>query len=136
MLQRVLLSFLTLIFSAGLALGQGSISGTVKDAVSGEAIIGANVILQGTTIGSTTDVEGKFIISKVDAGSYTLLVSFITYKTNTIPDVVVEDAKKITFDITLAEDASELQEVVVQATRQTDTDFELLRSIKEAKLVV
>ncbi|MFM7851755.1 MAG: TonB-dependent receptor domain-containing protein [Flammeovirgaceae bacterium] len=122
-------------FSLG-ALAQGSIGGTVKDVKTGEAIIGANVVIQGTTIGSATDVEGNFLIHNVKEGTYTIVVSYVTYKTNTIPDVVVGTAKRVTLDIPLAEDVAELSEVVVTATRQTDTDFDLLKTIKENKLVV
>jgi TonB-dependent receptor len=123
-------------FTSALTFGQGSITGVVKDAVTGEAIIGANVLIQGTSTGASTDVEGKFEISKLAAGTYNVQVSFITYKTNLITDVVVEDAKRVNLEIPLAEESSQLQEIVIQAKRQTDTDFELLRSIKESKLVV
>jgi outer membrane receptor protein involved in Fe transport len=133
---RITLTCLMLIFGFSLALAQGSISGAVKDAKSGEAIIGANVVIDGTTTGAAADVEGNFDITQVKAGTYTLKVSSITYKTHVIPNVVVESGKKITLDIVLSEDVSALQEVVVQAQRQTDTDFELLRTIKEARLVV
>ncbi|HTJ52518.1 MAG TPA: TonB-dependent receptor [Cyclobacteriaceae bacterium] len=136
MLRRILLSLLSLMFTSALTFGQGSITGVVKDAVTGEAIIGANVLIQGTSTGASTDVEGKFEISKLAAGTYNVQVSFITYKTNLITDVVVEDAKRVNLEIPLAEESSQLQEIVIQAKRQTDTDFELLRSIKESKLVV
>ncbi|HEY8935822.1 MAG TPA: TonB-dependent receptor [Cyclobacteriaceae bacterium] len=136
MLRRILLSLLSLTFASALTFGQGSITGVVKDAVTGEAIIGANVLIQGTSNGASTDVEGKFEISKLTAGTYNIQVSFITYKTNIVTDVVVEDAKRVNLEIPLAEESSQLQEIVIQAKRQTDTDFELLRSIKESKLVV
>jgi outer membrane cobalamin receptor len=125
-----------MMFVSFAAYSQGTIAGNVKDTKTGEAVIGANVVIQGTTQGSATDVEGNFIINNVKEGTCALQVSSVTYKTHTIPNVVVETAKKITIDIALQEDVSELQEVVVQGTRQTDTDFDLLRSIKEAKVVV
>jgi TonB-dependent receptor len=136
MLRRILLSVSLLCLVTTLMLAQGSISGVVKDAKSGESIVGANVIVQGTQIGATTDIDGNFIIPKIGSGTYTLQVSFITYKTHLIPDVIVENAKKTSLTINLSEDVTELKEVVVQGTRQMDTDFELLRSIKEAKLIV
>jgi len=134
-MQKIYVLALVSIISFG-AFSQGSIVGTVKDVKTGEAIIGANVVIQGTTIGSATDVEGNFLINNVKEGTYTIVVSYVTYKTNTIPDVVVGTAKRVTLDIPLAEDVAELSEVVVTATRQTDTDFDLLRSIKESKVVV
>ncbi len=135
MLQRIYSALLFSLLSVSLAFGQGSISGTVKDSKTGEAVIGANVIIQGTTIGAPTDIEGKFLISNVKAGTYALQISSITYKAHTVPDVVVEDAKRINIDIQVSEDVSTLEEVVVTGTRQTDTDFELLRAIKETKVI-
>jgi CarboxypepD_reg-like domain/TonB-dependent Receptor Plug Domain len=134
-MQKVYFLALVLLSSFA-AYSQGSIAGNVKDAKTGEAVIGANVIIQGTTQGSPTDIDGNFLINNVQEGTYSLQVSSITYKTHTIPNVLVETAKKISIDIALHEDVSELQEVVVQGTRQTDTDFDLLKSIKEAKVVV
>ena len=55
------------------ALSQGTITGTVKDVKTGEAIIGANVVIQGTTIGSATDVEGNFLINNVKEGNVWLI---------------------------------------------------------------
>src|SRR5258706_11066403 len=129
-------ALLLLSFSSTVSFGQGSIAGVVTDAKTKEPVIGANVVIQGTSIGAAADAEGKFLISKLAAGAYTLQVTSMTYKTHLIPNVVVEDAKRVTVDVPLSEDVSELREVVVTSGRAYDTDFELLRSIKEMKLVV
>jgi TonB-dependent receptor len=136
MLQRLFTLGLFLLISSGAAFAQGSIAGTITDAKTGEAIIGANVVITGTTKGSATDIEGKYTISNVAAGTYDLTISYITYKTYVASAVVVENAKRVTVDIKLQEESTELAEVVVQAARQTDTDFELLKTIKEAKVIV
>jgi len=136
MSRKVLFASFILMSLAGVALGQGSIAGTVTDKTTGETIIGANVLVQGTTFGASTDLEGRFLITNVPAGSYSLQISFVTYKTHLIPDVVVESGKRVTIDVVLSEDVSELQEIVVTGTRQIDNDFSLLSSIRESKLVV
>lgn len=135
MLQRLLTLSLLVLVTSGAAFAQGSIAGTITDAKTGEAIIGANVIIVGTTTGSATDIDGKYAITNVPAGTYDVQISYITYKTYIAPTVVVENARRVTLDIKLQEEATELAEVVVQAARQTDTDFELLRTIKEAKVI-
>lgn len=135
MLRKILfaLCFLT----STLVLAQtGTIKGIVTDAKTGEPVIGANAVIQGTTIGAATDIEGKFTINNVKPGTYNLAVSFITYKTHVIPDVVVESAKISSIEIQLQEDATELQEVVVTGTREINNDLALLSAIKESKLVV
>ena len=66
MLRHFLLAFF--VFASLQGFSQGSIAGRVTDAKSGEAIIGANVVIQGTTQGSPTDLEGNFLINNVKEG--------------------------------------------------------------------
>ncbi len=134
-MQKIYLFVLASIISFS-ALSQGSIGGTVKDVKTGEAVIGANVVIKGTTIGSSTDIDGSFLINNVNEGTYSIEVTSVGYKTNIILDVAVETAKRLTLTIPLAEDVAELSEVVVTAARQTDTDFDLIKTIKDNKLVV
>ena len=129
-MQKVYL-FLVFLITSIQGFSQGTIAGRITDSKTGEGVIGANVVIQGTTQGAGTDVEGNFVINNVREGFYTLVISSVTYKTHTLSDVKVETAKKITLEVTLSEDVSELEEIVVQGKRQTDTDFELLRSIKD-----
>lgn len=131
-----LISVLTLSLFSFSSFGQGSISGVVKDAKSGETIVGANVVIQGTTIGAATDLDGNFLINNVAAGTYVIQVSFVTYKTHTVQDVVVQNAKRTSLEISLSEDVSELEEVVVTATKSIDNDYSILSAIRESKLVV
>lgn len=84
---------------------QGTIKGVVKDAL-GEPIIGANIKVKGTNVGTITDVDGSFII-KADKNA-TLEVSYIGYHTELIPL-----KGQSTVDIVLKEDTEELGEVVV-----------------------
>ncbi len=133
--MRKVYFLLFILISSFQAIGQGSIAGKVTDSKTNEGVIGANVVIVGTTQGAATDLEGNFLISNVKEGTYTLQVSSVMYKTHTVQDVKVETAKKITLEISVSEDVSELQEVVVTARRQTDTDFEMLRTIKEAKVI-
>jgi TonB-dependent receptor len=134
--MKLLLTLLSLtIFTAAFAQN-GTIDGQVTDVKTNEAIIGANVVIQGTTVGAATDIEGNFTIANVKPGTYTIVVTYIAYKPQTIADVVVEAAKKTTLKITLVEDIAELQEVVVTAQKEISTDVNLLNTIKEGKLVV
>lgn len=84
----------------------GSVRGTVTDAT-GEAVIGANVVVKGTTNGSVTDIDGNYTLSNVSAGA-TLVFSFIGYK-----EQEVAYKGQSTLNITLTEDQQMLDEVVV-----------------------
>jgi TonB-dependent receptor len=136
MLRTLILLAALHLLTVAEALGQGTIAGVVLDQKTSEPIIGANVVLQGTQTGSATDIDGKFLIANVPNGTYNLQISSITYKTHTIPDVIVESGKRITIDVMMLEDVSELAEIVVSGTRQIDNDFSLISAIRESKLVV
>lgn len=83
-----------------------TITGIVKDHT-GEPVIGANVIIKGTTVGNITDIDGKFTLSNIPENAV-LIISFIGYTTQEIPV-----RNQSTFNITLKEDAESLEEVVV-----------------------
>lgn len=107
-IQKLLLTF----FLAGLctvtllAQNQENIQGTVLDEKSGEPIIGASVSVVGKTIGTITDIDGKFSL-KIPLNSE-IKVGYITYKTQ---NLVIKDIAPLT--IYLQEDQHELDEVVV-----------------------
>ena len=82
------------------------ITGTVVDNT-GEPVIGANVVVKGTTLGSITDMDGKFIIEDVPSNG-TLQISYIGYKSIEMPIGSQSD-----FKITLQEDSEKLDDVVV-----------------------
>ena len=105
---RVYRTFLTLLLGLFLSLGayaqQISVTGTVKDQT-GEPVIGANVLVKGTTNGVITDIDGKFMLqaNKNDV----LIISFVGYQNQEVP--VSQNA----MSVTLKEDTELLDEVVV-----------------------
>ncbi|MBU1720617.1 MAG: TonB-dependent receptor, partial [Bacteroidetes bacterium] len=114
----------------------GSISGEVIDKKSRETIIGANVILKGTTTGASTDLDGKFLISGLSPGKYSLEVSFISYKKLTITDVIVAKGQTTLLYVELEEEVAQIQGVVVTATRKTDSELSVVSTIRASNLVV
>ncbi len=81
-------------FLINAAFATGNISGNIKDASSGDPLFGANVIIEGTNFGATTDIDGKFNISNVSAGSYTLHISSVGYKDQKI-HINVKDGENL-----------------------------------------
>ena len=109
--KRFTLFLFGLILSLGTAFGQAQINGTVVSQDDGEAVIGASVMVQGTTMGTTTDIDGHFTID-VPAGKK-LVVSYIGMVTQT---VTARDGMKVV----LANDNHQLTEVVVTGMTQQD----------------
>ncbi|MFA6401454.1 MAG: TonB-dependent receptor [Salinivirgaceae bacterium] len=114
---------LAVLFTSSTYAQKQSVSGVVKDLETKETIIGANVIIKGTTIGTVTDFDGNFQI-ELNKGKYTLVVSFVGCTTIN-QDIVVSDSPlKLTFN--LASDVL-LDEVEVTAdiakVRETPVAF-------------
>ncbi len=105
-----------MMFAVSQAFAIGNISGKVSDGKNGETIIGATVMVKGTTRGTQTDVDGNFNLS-VDAGTYTLEIKYLGYQTKEVSDVVVTDNNTVSINTTITESkATELQEVVVKSS--------------------
>jgi hypothetical protein len=73
--------------------GNGSISGTVVDFITKQPLIGANIIVVGTTIGAATDLNGNFKIQSLQPNTYQLRASVIGYESQTKTDVVVSPGR-------------------------------------------
>ena len=82
------------------------VTGTVISEEDGLPVVGASILVKGTTVGTVTDMDGKFTLSNVPSSAKTLVVSFIGMATQ-------EVAIKQTVNITLKSDAEVLEEVVV-----------------------
>ncbi|MCR4416171.1 MAG: TonB-dependent receptor [Ignavibacteria bacterium] len=96
----------------------GKIAGRVTDARTGEGIPFANVIIEGTTLGAATNLEGYYTIINVPPGVYTLRASVVGYETKIVTNVRVNIDLTTRIDFELREKTVELgQEVVVTATR-------------------
>ncbi|BAX78947.1 SusC/RagA family TonB-linked outer membrane protein [Labilibaculum antarcticum] len=102
----LLLAFLCLFFAASTIAQEKRITGTVYDSSDGTALPGATVVVKGTSIGTTSDIDGVFNINTSE--NSTLIVSFIGYVTQ---EVALSGETSVKID--LAPDFAELSEVVV-----------------------
>ena len=86
----------------------GKLSGTVTDAATGTALPGVTVVLEGTTLGTTADAEGRYTVIGIRPGVYSVRFSFVGFAPTVIENI------RITSDRTTSLDA-QLRETVVQA---------------------
>ncbi|THH41466.1 SusC/RagA family TonB-linked outer membrane protein [Neolewinella litorea] len=82
--HRGCLFLLLVLFTSSAALAQTTVSGTITDADNGDPLIGASVLVTGTSTGTVTDFDGNFSLN-VPAGAESLTVSYTGYATQTIP---------------------------------------------------
>jgi TonB-dependent receptor len=109
------------------AQSTGTITGTVVDAETGETIIGANVVIEGTTTGASTDIDGKYTIRGIEEGTYSFVFSYISYQKQTVTDVEITAGEVLTLDMALQPQTEELDDVVVTAGAILDNEAGLLR---------
>ncbi|MEA1881109.1 MAG: TonB-dependent receptor [Candidatus Marinimicrobia bacterium] len=103
---------------------QGYINGKVTRADSDEPLLGVNILVQGTFMGTTTNSVGQFKIGPLQPGVYTLVVSMIGFGKHTEKNIVVAD-KAIQLDIQLVQDVLSAPQVVVTASRNVQDVMEL-----------
>ena len=106
---------LTLIYlvcvSVAVYAQSGSITGTVYDAITGESLPGVTIQLEEISVGTATNIDGKYTINNVPDGTYTLLASFIGFRNNEM--IVNITGSELILDIVLNEDIFGLDEIVV-----------------------
>ena len=111
----------TLIFSvSSISLFAQGIKGTIKDAVTGQGVPGASVVVEGRSSGTSTDASGVFTL-RLAAGSYRIKVSSVGYQTKSSEAITVSGTNFTTQDITVSESTSTLQEIAVIGSRSATT---------------
>lgn len=126
--------FFWLISVAGYS--QGILSGSVFDKDGKEEIIGAYVIVDGTTFATTTDFDGLFIIRDIPEGSYSVRISYIGMETKLVENVVIKSGQKTDLNVAMSSEATLMDEIVVVDYKKTNTDAAVLLEVKQAKQVV
>lgn len=94
----------------------GTIRGRVFNEKTNEPLPFVNIIITGTTIGSTSDLDGNFLFTGVEPGFVKLSASFVGFEPFTTSEFMVTNARTATIEIPMRETAIQLEQVVVQAS--------------------
>ncbi len=134
--QTYILFLLVLLATGHLAAQNGIIRGTVTNRLNNEPIMFANLQVEGTTKGTTTDIDGNYEITGLDPGLYNLTVTYVGFNDQTIYEIQVTNSKPAVVDFQLEEVTETLQEVVVKAApfRKTEESPVSLRTIGVAEI--
>ncbi len=116
--KKVTAVFIILLcFSFSLASTTGKVVGVVTDAETGDPLVGVNVYLEGTILGSATDIDGYYIIQNVPPGEYQLKADYLGYAQVTFNDVSVKIDLTTQINIPMKEQSIQAEPVVVNAER-------------------
>ena len=129
-MKRLFMSAALLAASAT-AIQAHTLDGIVKDNKTGEPLIGTVIrVKELPNVGTTTGLDGSFTLHELpDKGKYTLVVSFMAYKTK---EIVVDVANDDKVDIPMDEDLKQLGEVVVTGRREYRSDRSAVETVKNA----
>ncbi|HUI29379.1 MAG TPA: TonB-dependent receptor [Candidatus Acidoferrales bacterium] len=120
MIRRALL-FLGMVsllaIQSALAAGTGTLKGKVFDATTKDALPGATVLVKGTSVGASTDLNGDFLVHNAPSGNQSVVVSYIGYTPITVT-VDIPDGETLTKDFYLEATAVQGKVVVVTAQAQ------------------
>jgi TonB-dependent receptor len=125
-----------LLLNLSVLFAQTGITGKVVDKKDKEPLTGAAILIEGTTTGTTVDIDGNYKLTGVSSGKYTLVISYVSYKSQRIQNVVVVKGKLTNLDIEMEDAALQLESVQVVAQRKTDTELSMLKSVRSAVQVV
>ncbi len=119
MIKKILL-LAFVVFGSAAMFAQTTITGTVKDAKTGETLPGANIKVARKAVGTNTDFDGNFVLNVADTPPFTLEFSMIGYQTAKVE--ITENNQKVA--VSLTENATSLDEIVVSASRTPERIME------------
>ena len=108
---------------------KGNISGSVSESMSGYPLEGANITVQGSEIGTTSDANGQFTIRDLKQGYYTLIISFIGFESIVIPDVWVRPNAYDFITAKLNQKVIEFEDIVVEDSYFSRSGINMEQSI-------
>lgn len=130
-------TLLMLLLAANAFAQHTGIKGIISDKMTKETLVGATVLIQGTTTGATTDLDGNYMISNLTPGSYNLVISYISYKTQIVEKVKVVKDIVLELNIDLEGNSVALEGVVISAkSKMGGSEISMLSSMKMSNLVV
>lgn len=130
--MRKLTSTIFLLFLA-LFAAAADLRGIVKDSETKEPLIGASVQIEGTSIGTITDIDGSFVLSGI-VGKKTITISYVSYITKSLTVDASEDMGVV--EILLEPDNRQLGEVMVVARKNNETATALLKERQKSTIPI
>ena len=107
--------------------GTGRVTGTVIDEKTGDPMIGANVRIEGQSLGAMVDLNGKYLIANVPEGTYNIVITMLGYSRTTIKNVQVSAESAATISVKLREEVLEVEGITVEAQALDNTEAALLK---------
>lgn len=132
--QAVLLVLFTQDLSGADPKG-GTIRGRILDQSTSETLIGVPVMLEGTTLGAVTDLDGYYKIDQIPSGTYSLVIRYIGYNSKILPGIQVTNKSVSVIDVTMEASSLLLNEVTITADMKKESIGSILLMQKKSATV-
>mgnify|MGYP000907474624 FL=1 len=113
-MKKIINITLLILFTSFVFAQKGTIRGRIYNSKTNEPLEFANIIIQGTNIGSTSDLDGNYIFTGIDPGFKQLVVSLVGFQTTLSPEIQVQGNQTTFLDIPVNETTQVLNEFVVK----------------------
>jgi TonB-dependent receptor len=134
MKKKIYSLLILLLLTYGFTSAQtGTLAGSIIDGEFVEPMAFANVIVKGTTIGTTSDFDGKYQL-ELEPGTYTIVFSFVGYTTQEITDVVIKEGEVTPLDVTLT--TNSLETIFITTSVKRNTENAVLNLQKKSVVVL
>jgi len=131
------LVFLLLILSSVSLMAQtGKVRGKITDAKTGEALVGATVMIKGSNIGTVSDLDGNYTLKHLKPGNYTLVFRYVSFNPKVVTDINVKGKGVVILNIPLQPASLGLKEVEVRAKALKRTEAAMLTIQKKSSNVI
>ena len=132
-MKKHLLNFIFILFTSFINSQSGKVTGLIMDGEYDEPMAFANVIVKGSTIGTTTDFDGKYSLD-LEPGEYTLTFSFVGYQTIEVSEVLIKSDEVEQVDVTLS--TNTLDEIIITTTVRKNTESAVLDIQKKSAVML
>ena len=132
-MKKLLLNFIFILFTSFIYSQSGKVTGLIMDGEYDEPMAFANVIVKGSTIGTTTDFDGKYSLD-LEPGEYTLTFSFVGYQTIEVSEVLIKSDEVEQVDVTLS--TNTLDEIIITTTVRKNNESAVLDIQKKSAVML
>ena len=132
-MKKPLINFIFILFTSLIYSQSGKVTGLIMDGEYDEPMAFANVIVKGSTIGTTTDFDGKYSLD-LEPGEYTLTFSFVGYQTIEVSEELIKSDEVEQVDVTLS--TNTLDEIIITTTVRKNTESAVLDIQKKSAVML
>lgn len=129
--MKRILQTIILVLTINTAFSQGNIEGKVTSADNGETLIGATVLLKGTTTGALVDFDGNYFIPNIKAGTYSVICQYISFQADTVT-LTIKDGETTSHHFVLKTSSMAIEMFTIEAKADRKNEEFLLQVKKKS----